>query len=125
MSDKVDDGGRASQTKHTPLPWQYSHRETSDGMYSTQVYDEAGETIATLAWYPVQEGSLTRTAREANAALIVRAVNSHAELVAALEHVSDWFKRDEDSGDELLWTDGYRDLCETVRTALARAKVQP
>ena len=71
----------------TPGEWKQSHRQIPndpDGMYSTQVYTEDGETICSLAWYPkpkekgVHEGKyvlITGTYREANAKLIAAAPN--------------------------------------------------
>jgi hypothetical protein len=59
------------QIPHTPGPWFQSHRKKPDGMHSTEVYDAAGETIASIAWYPVKtENGNIATAREANARLI-------------------------------------------------------
>lgn len=67
----------------TPGEWKQSHRQIPndpDGMYSTQVYTEDGETIASLAWYPkppvsqIIDGEsriVTGSYREANAKLIV------------------------------------------------------
>lgn len=75
-----------SDIEHTPTPWQQSHRKCPDGGYRTQIYDAAGDEIATLAWYPVHsgDGSIS-TAREANAAFIVRAVNAYDDLINALD----------------------------------------
>lgn len=71
--------------EHTKTPWRQSHRKQPDGNYITQIYDAAGETIADLAWYPVDLGNgCTGTAREANAALIVAAVNEREELLRLL-----------------------------------------
>jgi hypothetical protein len=55
----------------TPGPWLCAHREGDDRPWRTQVFDSSGETIATLAWYPVRrpDGNLT-TAREGNGKLI-------------------------------------------------------
>lgn len=67
---------------HTPGPWSQSHREGPDGMWNTQVYDDSGATIATLAWYPVElPNGVTTTAREANARLIAAA----PDLLVALK----------------------------------------
>ena len=68
-------------TTHTPGPWLQSHRENVHGMWSTQVYDSAGVTIADLAWYAVVNGNVVTTAREANARLIAAA----PELLACLK----------------------------------------
>ena len=54
--------------KHTPTPW---------AIFKAGIGEENGDGIASL-WREGEE-------REANAALIVRAVNSHDELVKALK----------------------------------------
>lgn len=79
-----------TKLKSTPTPWFQDHREDTGGMYNTEIFDAKGVTIATLTWYPVKEknGDIS-TAREANAALIVRAVNTHAELIEALKECAD------------------------------------
>jgi hypothetical protein len=72
----------SEQAKHTPGVWGTAHRKNADGMFSTEVFCEKGETIATLAWYPKNEGSgVTSTYREANARLIAAA----PDLLAALQ----------------------------------------
>jgi hypothetical protein len=63
-------------SKHTPGPWAQSHRaipNDPNGMWSTQIYDTNGKTIADVAWYAVQEGNVISTSREANARLIAAA----------------------------------------------------
>ena len=55
--------------KHTPLPWT---------IFKAGIGEENGDGIASL-WREGEE-------REANAALIVRAVNAHEDLVKALDH---------------------------------------
>jgi hypothetical protein len=66
----------APQTQHTPTPW--SFREGSDPHQQSQIYGDDGKTIAIT--YSDEDGS--------NAALIVRAVNSHEELLAACKAAS-------------------------------------
>ncbi len=62
------------ELKHTPGPWACSHRLIfATGMYSTQVYDNNGETIASIAWYPIKNGNVTSTNRDDNARLIAAA----------------------------------------------------
>ena len=39
------------KTKFTSGKWSQSHRKDSDGMYSTEVYDDRGETICSLRWH--------------------------------------------------------------------------
>ena len=70
------------EAKFTKGEWRQSHREKSDGMYSTEVYDEEGKTICTLAWHKVPiEGGFT-TDREANAKLIAAAPDLYNACVA-------------------------------------------
>lgn len=69
----------------TPGEWKQSHRAGRDGMYSTEVYDAAGETIATIAWYPKPIANGIATYREENAAFIAAANPSQIiELINAL-----------------------------------------
>ena len=80
---------------HTPLPWAQSHRKTNSGGYSTEIYDAEGQTIATVAWYPVpKEDGSTATARAANAELIVAAVNAHEAQSAILRQLAGWDHED-------------------------------
>lgn len=65
-------------THHTPEPWATDYRERHDGMFAQEVFDANGETIATLAWFPVDSGVGTTTNREANARRIVACVNACA-----------------------------------------------
>jgi hypothetical protein len=59
---------------HTPGPWSHSYRKGHDGMNRHEVYDKDGETIATLAWYPVKvDANTTTTNRPENASLIAAA----------------------------------------------------
>jgi hypothetical protein len=70
--------------KHTPGPWGTAYRKTARG-YAQDIFDAQGLSIATSAWYPVAVSETTTgTNREANAKFIVRACNSHAVLVEAL-----------------------------------------
>jgi hypothetical protein len=85
LRDHAGDGSR-----HTPGPWSTSYREGRDGgMWRQDIYDVHGETIATCAWYRVPTADGYTTNREANAEFIVRACNSHAELLAALKELRD------------------------------------
>lgn len=62
------------KAKFTSGEWSQSHRKDNNGMYSTEVYDDKGDTICTLAWHAVDEGNgVTSTDRDANAHLIAAA----------------------------------------------------
>jgi phage tail protein X len=71
--------------KGTQGQWSQSHRETeTNGNYSTEVYCDRGDTIATLSWYANTEvKGVISTYREANAKLIAAA----PELLEALQGV--------------------------------------
>lgn len=76
-------------THHTPEPWATDYRERPDGMFAQEVFDANGETIATLAWFPVYSGVGTTTNREANARRIVACVNACAGLeTETLENIT-------------------------------------
>ena len=98
-------------SKHTPGPWLQSHRQTGPEAWNTQVYDEAGRTIATLAWYPVTlTGGLIGTAREANARLIAAA----PDLLEACRYIVEAGE----TGDE-------ETAIAKARAALAKAESEP
>ena len=85
----------------TPGEWFQSHRpipNNEERMYSTQVYTEDGETIASLAWYPkpkakgIIEGKhflVTGSYREANAKLIAAAPDLLNACILALKSTHD------------------------------------
>lgn len=86
--DSATHRGCSEETKtptHTPGPWGQSHRQTGEESWNTEVYDAKGETIATLAWYPVKTAEGVSTSREANAHLIAAA----PDLLAALQAIFD------------------------------------
>jgi hypothetical protein len=45
----------------------YAHRQGSDGMYATELFDQKGETVAVAAWYPIPTWDGVATNRDANA----------------------------------------------------------
>lgn len=75
----------------SPLPWSQVHEECATGWWFTRVKDARGEEIAKLSWAPKPQDAdgVIGTYREANAKFIVRAVNCHDELVAALKETRD------------------------------------
>lgn len=104
-----------SQTHFTPGPWFQSHRkqDDEDGGYMTQVYDADGETIANLAWHPVETPSGLRTDREENAHLISAA----PELYAALDNILHQLSISDDEG---LFE--HADVVASARAVLAKAR---
>jgi len=70
----------------TPAPWYQSHRQIDGGGYSTQIYTEDGETIASLHWYFKDMGNgVTGTYREGNAEFIAASRNIAPELIRVIE----------------------------------------
>jgi hypothetical protein len=77
----------ARAEKATKGPWEQSHRKIPNdpgSMYATQVYDSAGKTIATLAWYdrPKPDG-WRGSSREENADFIANAIMDIPFLLAS------------------------------------------
>jgi len=71
-------------------PWLQSHRELPDGMYSTQVYTEDGETVCTMHWYQKPEiKGVIGTYREANAELIATFRNELPALLSLVEKLNE------------------------------------
>ncbi len=72
-------------TKHTPTPWFAQHRTIQDGKGGSQrwhILAGADRSIQICEMPGWDEDD------EANANLVVRAVNSHADLLAALEKLA-------------------------------------
>jgi hypothetical protein len=69
--------------EHTPLPW--TIERTKDHGAAYRIMDEQEVTVALCYQQPYD----TWRAKD-NAAFIVRAVNNHAALVAALEAAADY-----------------------------------
>ena len=77
-----------SEATYTPGPWSQAHRIGHDGFYNTEVFDAAGETIATLEWYPKPTvNGVTGTYREGNARLIAAAPDLLEALKLLIEEV--------------------------------------
>lgn len=73
-------------TKHTPLPWTVQKQYHDDGHVPTNHLIPTGKNKHWENWII---GTIGNTAQDnKNAAFIVRACNSHYELLAALELVS-------------------------------------
>lgn len=72
----------ASMAMHTPTPWQLSPDDKTC-IWGHRVNDATGITAS--YFFTLAETMGYKTEREANAAFIVRACNSHAQLVDALD----------------------------------------
>jgi len=62
--------------QHTKEPWYTAYRENGAGMYSQDIFDSYGKTIADVAWYPIKDDNKTYTNGEENAKRIVACVNA-------------------------------------------------
>jgi len=77
-------------SKHTPTPWEIQD-PMCDDLWLVETGKETYEwrCIASVQATPADEGSpLSRAEMWANAAFIVKAVNSHDALVKALERIA-------------------------------------
>jgi hypothetical protein len=90
------------EVKHTPTPWS---AELNDGTWDIR---HANGTVAMLDKYDDET-------EQANAAFIVRAVNSHAALLEAAKEIVQDIREDNDLGDT------FKKLVEAI--ALAEGKI--
>ena len=86
--------------EHTPGPWMQRSRPTGKARLERQIYAGESDTLGYIAecYSPISSfnnygGPKTVQEAEANAAFIVRACNSHDELVAMLEGVVTSYSR--------------------------------
>lgn len=104
--------------KHTPIPW---HKD----MKAMYIYDAAGITVVKV-FGPNDENQLRRNANaNADADLIVRAVNAHDALVEALEAmltVADRGDSPRKLDEALTWRQNDERAFTLARAALAKAK---
>ena len=104
-----------SEATHTPGPWSQSHRRGSDGLYSTQVFDADGQSIATLEWHAVLIEGGVRTDRAENARLIAAA----PDLLAAVRRlVAAYYSADTAEGADIS---EYEAAISDAEAAIARA----
>ena len=98
------------KTAHTPTPWKVK-------MY---VDKKEWASFAGLDGFAIGDTNVSaRSADEslANAALIVKAVNSHSSLVATLHHIQDLAEENTHSVQ-----DGYCQIAEWARNQIAKAE---
>lgn len=111
-----------SEQKHTPTPWKIA--ETS----LTIKAECNGITIADVRGHDTRFRGKDRMEAieycKGNASLIVRAVNSHDKLVAALSKIAVNAQAAVDGGDALAWIDELHDIARDCREALAAAEAQ-
>ncbi len=99
---------------HTPLPWKVTHKVFT-GRYWIEASDET--TVATIL-DPMNSQEV-----KANAAFVVRACNSHDELVSLIKDVGNWLEVHLELGHINAGT-GNRDgdLVSQIRAAIAKAE---
>lgn len=101
-SARLDLEGKSMETNHTPTPW-----NVGMNAYKGQIHVRAGKEILFTNTWKYEE--LTR----ANAAFIVRAVNSHEELLS-------WAKRYQES----LEADGHSEGASQLAEVIAKAEAK-
>ena len=103
-----------TKAKPTPGPWVSPGTDAGNRAICAAINGKR-RTLAHV--YGGDDCSISEQTRDANAAFIVRACNSHDELVAALEFVNKWIALRSDRGDKFP-----SQLTNTVSAALAKAK---
>lgn len=112
---------RMTRPAHTALPW--AVWDANRGLILGGRDKHGDETMVACVRgaspHTPQDGAYVpkRPEAEANAALIVRAVNCHDELVKALEIVVGWSERD-----DIIVEDLYSLALPALKSALARVK---
>jgi hypothetical protein len=77
---------KTTSSSHTPTPWFVAYREDGTPIIDAE-YQPHGLVCELAKQYPQDDGVRSLDAEQANAAFIVRACNSHAALVEALEEI--------------------------------------
>lgn len=98
----------SAETKHTPTPWRVSRHERDACMYV-----DSDDTVmgGVAALWGGQVGGVETA--EANAEIIVRAVNHHAALLAMLKRQTHESER---------YCHGCQALCREARTLIAKVE---
>lgn len=103
-------------TAHTPTPWAPS---ADDAFHDpADIMDQKGELLAST--YPMGSGDDRDDIAAANVLFIIRAVNAHDALVAALTAVLPYAEDHQDAGPihEGWKSPELEQLCKTARAAL-------
>lgn len=110
-------GHEVIRTEHSPLPWQMKRAALPvDGEYDFAIYDEPHGVIAEVFG---RSGTSVFPPAVANAAFIVRACNSHAELLAALKAL---LHEVSESGNAYARDFGWPRATDAARAAIAKAE---
>lgn len=105
--------------KHTPLPWEHGRNLAGTGTVSIRQHtgDAVGYTTCERHGYGDKQDDAEALA---NAALIVRAVNAHDDLVGVLMGILERASIDADDGDLAL--KALSDIRSECRAAIAKAE---
>ena len=98
--------------RNSPTPWEISQnqallRELEGGVWTCEVVSH-GRVVATAYGFGSEEA-------EANAALIVRAVNTHQELLECVQDAARWIEM-------LTPTNGTQNMVARFRAIIAKAE---
>jgi hypothetical protein len=100
-------------TEPTPRPW-YCKGNAVYWFPEGRTVLEGYRHVASTHSYDATTDPIDEGTDEANASLIVRAVNSHDELIAACEQAAGYLEHERDAG--------WPEVLACLRSALARAK---
>ena len=84
--------------EHSKLPWFIDRDDRRDMEWNVSIINGAGKTICFMTHDGTRDIENKCPVTEANAALIVRAVNSHEELVEALKGLLENYKLNKGAG---------------------------
>lgn len=105
---------------HTPTPWYVTERGEECHISNSPTVDEDGDLPDSCYWIAMTMGSATDDGDDnANADLIVRAVNFYNELVEALEQIAAF--DDEGANKHLEATGSYSSFDEPSSVRIARS----
>ena len=119
---------------HSPVPWRYYRGRLRKAFPAMIIEIQAPQGVTVIKWAGFDDSDLPKAVHAANARFIVRACNSHDDLLAALEQVSLRFPEDQieyevgrsagDCAHCLGCFDEHEDDCisQQVEAAIAKAK---
>lgn len=110
---------------HTPLPWEVETPSHNDYPYALKAINGDNHKKGAVGTRILRWGAFMLPSSDeakANAAFIVRACNSHYDLVEALEALFNSYKELADSGDAGFWSLEDQPVGKQALAALAKAK---
>lgn len=99
----------------TPRPWEYRNKRSSKTDY---LIEGSSDVNPKDVWFIATTAGRATEKNEANAALIVTAVNAHEELVEALRHATDMLARVRWEHRESIQ---HKDACDATDAAIGAA----